>query len=213
MQFDFSNMGPVDRYELLLGAVVPRPIALITTLSAHGSLNAAPYSLFNVVSHDPPIMMVSVLPHPNDRMKDTANNILATKEFVVNLVPEGLAEAMNITCIDAPPGRNELVLAELDTRPSSRIKPPRVASSPVAFECSLVTSVSFGSNQAVIFGEVLNAFVDDALVLDAPRGLIDTPALRLIGGMHGARWYAKTSDRFAMDRPTWADWVAQGRDR
>jgi len=88
---------------------------LVTTLAPDGSLNAAPYSLFNVVSHDPPIMMISVLPHPDNRLKDTASNILATKEFVVNLVPEALAESMNITCIDAPPYQDELKLAQLGT--------------------------------------------------------------------------------------------------
>src|SRR5262245_57248441 len=104
MQFDIDGMAPADRYELLLGTIVPRPIARITTLGRDGRINAAPYSLFNVMGHDPAIAMVSVLAHPEARMKDTANNILATGEFVLNLVSEDLAEAMNVTCIDAPPG-------------------------------------------------------------------------------------------------------------
>ena len=103
MQFDIDSMKPADRYELLLGSIVPRPIALITTLGSDGRVNAAPYSLFNVMGHDPAVAMVSVLAHPEARLKDTANNILATKEFVINLVSEAVAEAMNITCIDAPP--------------------------------------------------------------------------------------------------------------
>jgi flavin reductase (DIM6/NTAB) family NADH-FMN oxidoreductase RutF len=168
MQFDFSKMPPESRYEFLLGTIVPRPIALVTTLSLDGMPNAAPYSFFNVVSHEPPIIMIAVLPHPEGRLKDTASNILATKEFVVNLVPEALADAMNVTCIDAPPGRNELELTEVRTSASSKVRPPRVADSPVAFECSLATSLSFASNQAIIFGQVLSAFVDDALVLDGP---------------------------------------------
>jgi flavin reductase (DIM6/NTAB) family NADH-FMN oxidoreductase RutF len=211
MQLDFSKLAAASRYELLLGTVVPRPIALITTLAEDGTVNAAPYSLFNVVSHDPPTVMVAVLPHPDGRLKDTAGNILARREFVVNLVPEALAEAMNVACIDAPPGRAELELARVATAPSVKVKPPRVAASPVAFECTLTTSLSFAANQAVVFGQVLSAFVADTFVLDADRGLIDTPALKLIGGMHGARWYTRTSDRFAMERPTWAEWVRQGR--
>ncbi len=135
MHFDVEKMAAADRYELLLGTVVPRPIALITTLSPAGNLNAAPYSLFNIMGHDPPVMMVSVLPHPERRLKDTAANILATREFVVNLVSESIAEAMNIACIDAPPGVNELELAGLATASSARVKPPRVAASPIAFEC------------------------------------------------------------------------------
>ena len=88
MQFDIDGMAPIDRYELLLGTIVPRPIALITTLGPDGSLNAAPYSLFNVMGHDPAVAMISVRAHPQARLKDTANNIFATKEFVLNLVSE-----------------------------------------------------------------------------------------------------------------------------
>jgi flavin reductase (DIM6/NTAB) family NADH-FMN oxidoreductase RutF len=168
-------------------------------------------SLFNVMGHDPAVAMISVLAHPDGRLKDTANNILATKEFVINLVSEPLAEAMNITCIDAPPGTNELELAKLKTAPSIKVKPPRVNESPVAYECRLLTSLSFGPNQAIIAGQIVHAYVDDRCVRDATRGLIDTPELKLFGGMHGARWYAKLSDLFAMDRPTWADWVRQGK--
>src|SRR5882757_10932826 len=93
MDFDFNRLAAAERYELLLGTVVPRPIALITTLDAAGKLNAAPYSLFNVMGHEPPIVAVSVLPHPERRMKDTGQNILVTDEFVVNLVTEQMAEA------------------------------------------------------------------------------------------------------------------------
>jgi flavin reductase (DIM6/NTAB) family NADH-FMN oxidoreductase RutF len=115
VQFDIDKMAAMDRYELLLGTVVPRPIALVTTISADGTINAAPYSLFNVMGHNPAVAMISVLAHPDQRLKDTASNILATKEFVINLVSEPLALAMNITCIDAPPGTNELELAKLKT--------------------------------------------------------------------------------------------------
>src|SRR5262245_24672651 len=155
--------------------------------------------------------MVSVLAHPEARLKDTANNILATKEFVINLVSETVAEAMNITCIDAPPGTNELELANLKTAASVKVKPPRVTASPVAFECCLLTSISFGPNQAIIAGQIVHAHVKDRYVLDPARGFVDTPELKLIGGMHGAKWYARLSDRFEMERPTWAAWVSQGK--
>ena len=213
MQFEMRAMRPMDRYELLLGTVLPRPITIVTTVSAAGSLNAAPYSLFNVVCHDPPMLMVSVLPHPEGRLKDTAGNILATREFVVNLVPRAMAEAMNITNIDAPPGRDELELAGLATAPSSVVKPPRIAQSPVALECRLATSLSFGANQAVIFGEIATAYVADDAVLDAAKGLVDTPKLDLFGAMHAARWYSTTNERFEMVRPTWAQWIKDGKVR
>jgi flavin reductase (DIM6/NTAB) family NADH-FMN oxidoreductase RutF len=204
-------MAPMDRYELLLGTILPRPITIVTTLSAGGALNAAPYSLFNVASHDPPVIMIAILPHPEGRLKDTATNIFATREFVVNLVPRMMAEAMNITNLDAPPERNELALAGLEAVPSATIKPPRIATSPVAFECRLLTALSFNSHQAVIFGQVTTAFVSDDVVLDAARCIIDTPKLDLFGAMHAARWYCAATDRFEMVRPTWAEWVQQGR--
>lgn len=211
MQFDLETMAAPERYELLLGTVVPRPVAIVTSLSREGAVNAAPYSLFNVMSHDPPILAFSVLPHAERRLKDTAANILAARDFTVNLVPEEMAEAMNLTCIDAPPGTDELKLAGLKTAPSVAIAVPRIASSPVAFECRLETTLSFGPDQSIVFGRILQCHVDDGLVLDAARGLVDTPQLRLIGAMHGARWYARLSDRFAMDRPTWAGWMKQGK--
>ncbi len=204
-------MKPMDRYELLLGTILPRPITIVTTVSPEGEVNAAPYSLFNVVSHDPPVIMIAVLPHPERRLKDTAANVFATREFVVNLVPRSLAEAMNITNLDAPPGTNELALAKLCSAPSTSIKPPRIANSPVAFECRLLTSLSFNSDQAVLFGEVVAAFVSDHLVLDAARGVIDAPKLDLFGAMHAARWYCSTTDRFEMVRSTWAQWINEGK--
>lgn len=211
MQFDIDKMAAADRYELLLGTVVPRPIALVTTISGEGAINAAPYSLFNVMGHDPAVAVISVLAHPEARLKDTAKYILATKEFVINLVSEGLAKAMNITCIDAPPGINELELANLKTAASVKVKPPRIIGSPVAFECRFLTSISFGPNQAIIAGQIVHAYIEDQFVLDRARGLVDTPQLKLIGGMHGAKWYAKLSDRFEMERPTWAGWARQGK--
>jgi len=211
MQFDFAKVPASARYELLLSTILPRPITIITTLNPDGSVNAAPYSLFNVMGHDPAIVAVSILPHAEARLKDTGSNILATSQFVLNMVSEALAEAMNITCIDAPAGVSELELAQLGTKPSSKVRPPRITASPVTFECELVTSLSFGPNQAMVLGRVLEAHVGDEFVKNSTTGEIDTPRLRLIGGMHGARWYSRTSDQFAMDRPTWAAWKAQGK--
>jgi flavin reductase (DIM6/NTAB) family NADH-FMN oxidoreductase RutF len=211
MQFDFQSMQPMDRYELLLSTILPRPVTIVTSLSAEGALNAAPYSLFNVVSHDPAVIMISVLPHTDGRLKDTAANIFATREFVVNLVPRSMAEAMNITNIDAPRGTDELALAGLATLPSVSIKPPRVASSPGAFECRLLTSLSFNANQALLFGEVVTGFVSDDLVLDRVHAVVDTPKLDLFGAMHAARWYCTTTERFEMTRPTWAQWGGEGK--
>jgi len=111
---------------------------------------------------------------------------------------------MNVTCIDAPPGIDEVQLAKLDTAPSDKIRTPRVAASPVAFECVVHTALSFGPDQIMVVGRIVQAHVREACVLDPETCSINTPALNLIGGMHGARWYTRTADLFGMDRPTWA---------
>jgi flavin reductase (DIM6/NTAB) family NADH-FMN oxidoreductase RutF len=211
MLFDLAQIAPMKRYELLLGTVVPRPIALITSLSADGTVNAAPYSLFNVMSHDPPIVAFSVLPDPAGRMKHTGRNILATQEFVVNLVSEAIAEAMNLACIDAPADVSEIDLVGLKTAPSTSVKPPKIQDSPVSLECRFVSSVEFGPNQTVIFGRVEHVHVPDDLVLDGPNCIIDTPKLKLIGAMHAAKFYSRTADMLEMIRPNWAEWSAKNR--
>lgn len=207
MQFDFEDMSPVARFLFLTAAVVPRPVAWITTLTREGTCNAAPYTFFSIAGTEPPVVTVTVLPTPDGRMKDTGANILHTGEFVINLVSEDLAEAMNVTCIDAPANVDELRLAELAPAPSVKIKPPRVARSPVALECVLHSTVPLSANQIIIIGRIVHAHVKDEMVLDASEPLLDTNAMHLIGGMHGAKWYARTSDQFAMVRPTWEDWL------
>lgn len=209
MEFDMRRMAAPDRYKILGSTITPRPIAWITSLSTEGRVNAAPYSFFNCMGHEPPILAIGMLRHPEDRFKDTPANILATGEFVVHLVSEAVAPQMNITCIDAPPGVDELALAGLDTLPSTAVRPPRIATAPVAFECRLHTAVTTGPRQAIILGEVLVAHVRDDAILDAARHHVDTPALGLIGRMHGGGWYARTTDLFSIDRPSWQDWAPE----
>jgi flavin reductase (DIM6/NTAB) family NADH-FMN oxidoreductase RutF len=211
MQFDFDAMSPAARFAFLTGAVVPRPIALITSLSPAGTCNAAPYTFFSIAGTEPPMVTVTVLPTVDGRMKDTGTNILYSKEFVINLVSEDLAEAMNLTCIDAPADVDEMALSGLASAQSVRIKPPRVARSPVALECVLHSTVPLSANQFIALGRIVHAHVNDEIVLDAREPLLDTNAMRLIGGMHGAKWYTRTSDLFAMDRPTWSDRIAEGK--
>ncbi len=205
MDFDFEGMSPTARFAFLTGTVVPRPIALITTVSPSGALNAAPYTFFSIAGIDPPIVTVAVLPTADGRMKDTGENILSTGEFVVNLVSEDLAAAMNTTCIDAPPGVNELALANLETAPSATVRPPRIAASPVALECRLHSTVPLSANQVLVVGRIIQAHVADKFVINPNEPIFDTPAFRLIGGMHGAKWYTRTADLFEMERPTWAN--------
>jgi flavin reductase (DIM6/NTAB) family NADH-FMN oxidoreductase RutF len=213
MLFDFERMEAQDRYKILTATVTPRPIAWITTLSEDGIVNAAPYSFFNVMGHEPPTVTVGLLQGPGGDFKDTAANILATGEFVVNLVSEANAEAMNLTCMDAPPEVDELACAGLTALPSERVSPPRIAQSPVSFECRVLASLVTGPRQTIVVGRVVCAHVADEAVQDAARCHVDTPGLRLVARMHGSGWYARSSDLFQLDRPTYAGWRAQQEAR
>ena len=200
MQFDFDALPVQDRYKLIISTIVPRPIAWVTSLDKDGTPNAAPYSFFNAIGNDPPILMFSVQQNAQKRLKDTSHNILAAQEFVVNLVDEALAEAQNVTSIDAPPGVDELKLAGLAMAPSLKVKPPRIARSPVSYECRTHSIVSFGPNQAVVFGRIVQAHIADEFILDHEKLYLDTPAMKLIARTHGSGWYARTSYGIAVLR-------------
>jgi flavin reductase (DIM6/NTAB) family NADH-FMN oxidoreductase RutF len=200
MVFDFATLNPTICYKLLVSTIVPRPIAWVVSEDAHGALNAAPYSFFNALSADPPVVGVGIGRRSSGHAKDTRTNIIEIGEFVVNLVSEATASAMNVTAIEFDSDVNELAEAGLTVCPSLRVKPPRIAESPVAMECALLQMVDLGPNSGIALGRVLAIHVRDDAVLDSANGYIDTPTLKLIGRMHGTGWYARTSDRFEMPR-------------
>ena len=201
MDFDFETLAADDRYKILTSTIVPRPIAWVTTLSTNGVRNAAPFSFFNAMSKTPPLIAIGIQADTDGSIKDTARNILDTREFVANLVPRSADHAMNLTSIDAPPDVDELTLAGLETLPSVKVRPPRIAVSPVTFECRLHTPINVSSNHLIVLGEIVLAHVADAFVLDPAKCYIDTPALHLVGRMHGRGWYTGTEDLFQMVRP------------
>jgi flavin reductase (DIM6/NTAB) family NADH-FMN oxidoreductase RutF len=206
MLFDFAAIPARERYKLLVSTIVPRPIAWIVSQDLHGQLNAAPFSFFNAFSGDPPVVGIGIGSHDPGRPKDTRHNIRETGEFVVNLVSEEAAERMNITAIEFERNISEPHEAGLTTVPSVRIKPPRIAESPVSFECELLQIIEFSPENALVLGRVLAMHVGDDAVLDPAKHHIDTPKLKLIGRMHGAGWYARTSDLFKIDRIPRAAW-------
>jgi flavin reductase (DIM6/NTAB) family NADH-FMN oxidoreductase RutF len=214
MLFDFATISPENRYKLLTSTVVPRPIAWVSTLDAEGRRNAAPFSFFNVLCGDPPIVGVGIgarpAEHPSGPRKDTLANIRATGEFVVNLVAYELREAMNVTAIEFPSGVDELTEAGLTTLPSARVRPPRIAEAPVALECERFSIVEVNAERAIVLGRVLAVHVRDDAVLDAARGHVDTPRLDLIGRMHGGGWYARTAERFEVPRIPVSAWTRRG---
>ena len=200
MLFDFTTLSDRDRYKLLVSCVVPRPIAWVVTMSAKGEVNAAPYSFFNAMSSDPPLVCIGVGARESGQEKDTGANIRATGQFVVNLVNADNAPAMNHTAYDYPPGVDEIARAGLSTLPSTHIKPPRIAESPVAMECEHFQTLDINPERAIVLGRVVAMHIADDAVMDPARCYIDTPKLDLVGRMHGAGWYARTTDRFELKR-------------
>jgi len=206
MLFNFADLDAKSRYKLLVSTVTPRPIAWVVSQDSNGVLNAAPFSFFNAFAADPPVVGIGIGSHTPGRAKDTRANIRETGEFVVNLVSEEIAQAMNVTAIEFEHGVNELSEAGLTTRPSVRVKPPRIAESPVSMECEVMQIVDLGPKTGLVLGRVLAMHISEDAVLDAAKCYVDTPKLRLIGRMHGTGWYARTSDLFEMPRIPVQSW-------
>jgi flavin reductase (DIM6/NTAB) family NADH-FMN oxidoreductase RutF len=205
MLFDFNQIPGKECYKLLVSTVTPRPIAWVVSQDAKGLLNAAPFSFFNVFSGDPAVVAIGIGNRKPGQAKDSRANIRETGEFVVNLVAESNAEAMNVTGIEFDPSVDELAQAGLTPAPSVRVKPPRIAESPVAMECKLMQIIDLGES-GLVLGRVVAMHVRDEFVIDADKYFIDTPGLKLIGRMHGRGWYARTSDMFEMPRIPVNEW-------
>jgi flavin reductase (DIM6/NTAB) family NADH-FMN oxidoreductase RutF len=199
MELDLEGKHANRAYAMLASLVMPRPIAWVTTLGPDGVVNAAPFSFFNCLGADPPILGFC----PGDREegvpKDTARNIRLNHEFVVNLVDETVAEAMNQTAASLPYGVSELKSAGLTTAPSTTVKPPRVAESPASFECHEWGTLQIGGNRLII-GLVKRLHVRDEL-FDEKTMRINSEKFHVIGRMASPHWYCRTRDRFEMIRP------------
>ncbi|MEZ5825278.1 MAG: flavin reductase family protein [Geminicoccaceae bacterium] len=206
MYFDFDTTTPRDRYKLLTSLVVPRPIALVTTLDKSGQVNAAPYSFFNVFSQAPAICVIGIERKNEHELKDTAAHIERTGEFVVNLVDEAIASSMNICAIDFPVGQGELEPAGFTAAPSTRIDTPRIAEAPAALECRNHSTLMLGPARRLVIGEIIALHVRDSLV-DSERLYIDHQSYKPVGRLSGSN-YCTTTDTFALDRQTFADWLA-----
>ncbi|MEY9964328.1 flavin reductase (DIM6/NTAB) family NADH-FMN oxidoreductase RutF [Streptacidiphilus sp. MAP12-16] len=198
-EFDPRGMDPQAFYKLLTAVVVPRPIAWVSTVSAAYpfSANLAPHSFFTVACTEPPIVQFTSVGR-----KDSLNNVEATGEFVVNLAPERLFEQINATATDFPHGVDEFEAVGIEREPSLRVKPPRVAGSPVALECRLHSTLCLG-NSTVVFGRVLHAAVDeDALVDGHPEIRRLRPLSRL-----GKNEWGTTEGVRELARIPYQDWV------
>jgi flavin reductase (DIM6/NTAB) family NADH-FMN oxidoreductase RutF len=202
-----SDLSHSELYSIVLNSVAPRPIAWVSTVSASGDLNLAPFSFFNAVCVDPPLLAFAPgLRQPkhakgvHGEAKDTLRNVRETGEFVVNIVTYELAEAMNLTSGEYDASVNEFNLAKLTPQPSTIVRPPRVAESPVSFECRLHQILDFSSrptSSSLVIGQVLSIHISDAHLKD---GKLDRNSLDLIGRMGGLQ-YTRTTQRFEMVRP------------
>jgi flavin reductase (DIM6/NTAB) family NADH-FMN oxidoreductase RutF len=205
----FHDLKPHDRYKLLCGVVVPRPIALVTTLDENGAVNAAPFSFFNVFSEDPPLVVLGLQRKADLGPKDTTRNIHRDGEFVVHMVDEALAAAMNDCAVDFPAGSSEVTAAGLATLPSVDVRVPRLAAAPFALECRRNVVLSFSPGRELLVGEVLRLHAREGL-LDTANMHVDLAAYRPIGRMFG-NLYTYQRDTFAMDRESHAQWSARAQ--
>lgn len=192
-----NTVSKRDVYFLLSAAVVPRPIALVTSVSSSGVVNAAPFSFFNALSSDPPLVMLAIDRRRGDP-KDTARNILSQKEFVVNIVSEAIAEKMNLCSADYPPEVSELDVAGFTQAPSELVRVPRIAESPVQLECRLEQHLEVGrAPNDLLIGEVLAFHIDEAVMKE---GRISPHALQAVGRLSGSN-YCRSTEIFRMERP------------
>jgi flavin reductase (DIM6/NTAB) family NADH-FMN oxidoreductase RutF len=207
MDFDISKLTAHQTYNLLIGLVAPRPIAWITSVDLQGRLNAAPFSAYNYVGTDPPIVAIGVgnRPGPGVVGKDTAQNIRNKREFVINVVNEAMAQAMVICAIDFPPGVNELEMANLRAAPSSIVSVPRILESPASLECREITTMEIGRSR-IILGQVVAMHVNDEFV-DATGPYVRAEKMHAIGRMNGLGAYVRTRDSFfQIPRMTYEEW-------
>jgi len=197
--FDPAQLSSEQQYRLVASTVVPRPIALVTSLGPD-CVNAAPFSFFNMVGVDPPMLMISVAPRRPGVMKDTVRNIEASGEFVVNIVSRAVAEKMNACAASLPAGQSEIEAAGFVTAPSLKVAPPRLTECPAQFECKVLQILKLGRKpNTMIVGEVVHFHYRDGLV-DGDY-IVDSAKLDAVGRISGRGLYTRLTDIFSMVQP------------
>lgn len=204
MNFDLKTLAPRESYKLLTGVVVPRPIALVVTKNEAGVLNAAPFSFFNLLGANPPLIALGIGDRAAGQPKDSAANIAQSGEFVVNLISREMAPAMNVCAVDFPAEISEVEVAQLPTVASQIVSVPRLQNAPAALECRVHTTLQIGENR-VVLAQVVALYVADDFV-DATKNHVDSRALDLIGRLGGAGGYTDTSGSFEIPRLSFEEW-------
>ena len=207
MNFEMETAPHRQVYNLLIGLIAPRPIAWITSMDRDGKLNAAPFSAFNYLCTDPPVVGIGVTNRPDSDFvpKDTAQDIRRTGEFVINIVTEDQIQQMNITATDFPSEVNELEMAGLTTASSAAVKVPRIAEAHAALECRELTTMEIGRSR-IILARVISMYVEDQYV-DPSGPYICADELHAVGRMNGLGNYVRTRDAFlTVPRISYAEW-------
>ncbi|TBF83649.1 flavin reductase family protein [Rhizobium leguminosarum] len=199
VSFDFKQLTERERYKLMIGTVIPRPIALVTTVDENGRINAAPFSFFNCLSADPPILAIGVENNADMSFKDTGHNIRMTEVFTVNIVSFAIAEAMHVCGAKYPRGVDELKEAGLTAMPGEKVASSFIAEAPAAFECRRHVTLELGRSRQIVMGEIVYAHYRDGVV-DPERLHVDPAAVDAIARL-GGDTCATIRDRFEMLTP------------
>jgi flavin reductase (DIM6/NTAB) family NADH-FMN oxidoreductase RutF len=208
MQLNLSELSPGKRYGILSSLVVPRPIAWVTTLNEDGQVNAAPFSYFQLMGENPPLVVLGIGKRSDGSAKDSFRNIRRAREFVINMVTEENAEFMNLCATDFPPGVSEVSSLGLAMEPSVLVKPPRLSIAPAQLEGRELQTLLVGGNQ-VVMGELLMVHIRDEFI-DAENLHVRTEKMGMIGRLQGgeAGGYSRTRESFHMKRLTYSEWLA-----
>jgi flavin reductase (DIM6/NTAB) family NADH-FMN oxidoreductase RutF len=208
VKIDPKDHGYNDVYKLMIGAVVPRPIAFVSSVDAKGTLNLAPFSYFTICGSNPPFAVFSPVHRgPDQPPKDTLRNVRETGGFVVNVVSEDFLPQMNLTAADYPPEMDEFVISGLTPIPSERVKAPRVGEAPVQMECTLEDVITLSDKPgggSLVIGEIILVHIAREVLADPEKSIfkIDPDKLKAVGRMGGPT-YTRTRDRIDLERPKW----------
>jgi flavin reductase (DIM6/NTAB) family NADH-FMN oxidoreductase RutF len=211
LSYDPNDLPQRDRYKLLISLVIPRPIALVTTLGPTGVVNAAPFSFFNLFSESPPLAVLGLQCRPEGGLKDTSAHIRDQGAFVINLVDEALGAQMNMCAIDFPPEISEIEAAKLHLLPSEKIKIPRIAEAPAAFECRHYTTLEVSRERRLAIGEIVHIHVRGGII-DPEKLRVDMTAYRPLARLYG-NFYASLGEPFTHMRQTYEEWQAEQKEK
>ncbi len=203
-RFDFADLTAKQRYKLLIGSVIPRPIALVTTVNREGQPNAGPFSFFNVLTHDPAIVALGIENYDGMQFKDTAQNIRETEEFIIHICDAALVDQMEICAIKFGAEINELEEAGLETVPGNHVACPRIVAAPAALECKRYIGLEIGPAREIVLGRVVAVHIRNDLV-DAKTHYIDQLGMDAVGRL-GGHLYANQREQFEVVTKTVAEW-------